>query len=92
MDYVIYGAALLLLVNILTFSVFAHDKKQARLGEWRVPEKTLLSLAFFGGWFGAKLAQRKFRHKTRKQPFRGLLNVIPMVWALIGAVVLVAPW
>lgn len=63
-------------VSILAYLAFAIDKGRAERNEWRIPEATLLSIAFFGGWPGAKLAQRRFRHKTRKQPFAGTLNLI----------------
>jgi uncharacterized membrane protein YsdA (DUF1294 family) len=63
--------------------MFRLDKDRAIRGEWRVSETTLLTLAFLGGWFGAKAAQRRFRHKTRKQPFRIFLNLIPALWLLL---------
>ena len=76
----------LFLINLLALVAFRVDKSQAIDGGWRLPERTLLAFAFFGGWFGAKLGQQAFRHKTRKQPFALLLNLIPLVWA--GAAVL----
>ena len=44
-------------------------------GDRRIRESTLLTTAFVGGAIGAKLGQRRFRHKTRKQPFATILNV-----------------
>lgn len=67
-------------INLLTYLAFRSDKARAVAGQWRHPESRLLSLAMFGGWLGAKLAQRRYRHKTRKQPFRTLLNLVPVVW------------
>jgi hypothetical protein len=52
----------------------------------------LLSLAFFGGWFGAKLAQRHIRHKTRKQPFVSQLNSVPILWCVVVFVFTVVPY
>lgn len=74
-----------LLVNSLTFTAFYVDKRRAVAGEWRVPERTLLLLATIGGWPAAKAAQLTLRHKTRKQPFRALLNlsILPLA-GLIG--------
>lgn len=63
------------LVNIMTFAAFAVDKRRASARDWRIPERSLLILATFGGWPAAKLAQHILRHKTRKQPFRRLLNL-----------------
>lgn len=69
-------AGYVLVISLVAYAAFAVDKGRAERGEWRVPEATLLVLALFGGFPGAKLAQRRFRHKTRKQPFAGVLNLI----------------
>jgi len=69
-------AGLAVLINGLTFVAFGLDKRRAEAGEWRVPERVLLLLALIGGSPGAKLAQHWYCHKTRKQPFRALLNAI----------------
>jgi uncharacterized membrane protein YsdA (DUF1294 family) len=55
-----------------TFAFFAYrsDKRSAESGEWRIPEATLHFLALIGGWPGAFLAQRTFRHKTSKVSFQ----------------------
>ncbi|WP_230631798.1 DUF1294 domain-containing protein [Sphingomonas sp. Leaf37] len=76
----------LIAINLLTVLTFAHDKARAASGGWRVRESTLLSLAFIGGSPGALWARRRFRHKTRKQPFATYLDLIAMVHAgvLIG--------
>jgi uncharacterized membrane protein YsdA (DUF1294 family) len=66
----------LLAINFLTFCFFAYDKRQAQNHGWRVPEATLLCLAMLGGSPAAKYAQKCFRHKTRKQPFGAVLNLI----------------
>ena len=66
--------AWVLAVNLLAFVAFGVDKRRAQQGLWRLSENYLLMLAAVGGWFGAKAGQHWFRHKTRKQPFRGLLN------------------
>jgi len=59
----------LLVVNLLAFAAFGWDKRQARLGRWRVKESTLLLLALIGGTPGAFAGRAIYRHKTRKQPF-----------------------
>ncbi|WP_156178336.1 DUF1294 domain-containing protein [Puniceibacterium sp. IMCC21224] len=74
-------------MNVWAFAAFWWDKRQAIGQRQRTPERTLLTLAFFGGWVGAKLGQRKFRHKTSKEPFRTRLNRIPVYWGLIAALV-----
>ncbi|MCK0149925.1 DUF1294 domain-containing protein [Marivita sp. S6314] len=77
--------AVLILINGATYLLFLFDKRRAIANEWRASERLLLFYAFIGGWFGAKLAQRRFRHKTRKEPFRTRLNQIPVLWLLSAA-------
>lgn len=62
-------------INILSFIQFGLDKYCARANWRRIPEKTLVITAFLGGYIGAKLGQKAFRHKTRKEPFRTHLNL-----------------
>ena len=66
-------------VNLFLFVLMALDKRRARRGGWRVPEKTLFWLAAMGGSLGGLLAMRLFRHKTKKPAFTvgfGLLFVL----------------
>ena len=72
-----------LAINAATLALFFYDKRQSQSGGWRVPENTLLGLSILGGSIGAKVAQIKFRHKTRKQPFGNILNAILMLQALL---------
>jgi len=64
--YLLFIAAL----NLLTFVVYYLDKKAAIRGTQRTPENTLHLLALVGGWPGAVVAQRIFKHKTRKAGFQ----------------------
>ena len=46
------GTALLIylaLINLTTFIIYGADKRRARQGKWRVPEKTLFLLPLLGG-------------------------------------------
>ena len=75
-------------IGVVTFFVYAKDKRAAINGNWRVPEKTLHIFSVAGGWLGALIAQDKLRHKTQKQPFRAIywltvfINVAAFVWTL----------
>lgn len=60
----------LVLVSLISFALYASDKKAAQNGEWRVPENSLHFFDLLGGWPGGLLAQQQFRHKTRKVNFR----------------------
>ena len=65
--------AALLLVNIVAFAAYGIDKCKAQKGKWRIPESTLLLLAFFGGAPGALMGMRAFRHKTKHRKFKILV-------------------
>lgn len=58
-------AVWLIAINLVTFAVYGADKRRARRGAWRVPEKTLFLLPLLGGSVGALLGMRVFRHKTK---------------------------
>lgn len=60
----------LLLTNGFCFCLMALDKRRARKGKWRIPEKTLfLSAACFGA-LGGVMGMRLLRHKTKHRSFR----------------------
>jgi uncharacterized membrane protein YsdA (DUF1294 family) len=63
------------ITSVGCFGLMYFDKRSAEQGAWRVPERRILLWAFLGGALGAIAAQRKFRHKTRKEPFATLLKV-----------------
>jgi uncharacterized membrane protein YsdA (DUF1294 family)/cold shock CspA family protein len=65
-----WAVGLLVALNIGTAVAYAVDKRAARRGTRRVPERTLLVCGLVGGWPGAVLAQQLLRHKTGKPAFR----------------------
>ncbi len=67
----VYGAA-----SLVTFAAYGIDKALAGSGKRRVPERTLHGLELCGGWPGALLGMRAFRHKTAKTSFRVVTFVI----------------
>jgi uncharacterized membrane protein YsdA (DUF1294 family) len=75
--------------SAVTVVAYAFDKSAAMNGQWRTQESTLHLLALVGGWPGAWIAQRLFRHKTRKSSFMAafvvsvLLNVTALAWVII---------
>jgi len=69
----------LLLLSLLTFFVYGFDKNAAQAGRWRTAENTLHLLSLAGGWPGAWIAQRLFRHKVSKT------NFMAIYWATVLA-------
>jgi uncharacterized membrane protein YsdA (DUF1294 family) len=66
----LWVAGLYLVASLVCYALYATDKRRARFGGWRVPERTLLFWGFIGGWPGAIVAQQVLRHKTQKVSFR----------------------
>ena len=62
--------AIYLAASLLTFILYWQDKRAAKFGAQRIPEKTLQLLSITGGWPGGLFAQRIFNHKSVKQSFQ----------------------
>ena len=62
--------AYLLLINLAAFLTFGADKRRAKRGAWRIPEKTLFLLAIVGGSVGAICGMHVFHHKTKHWYFK----------------------
>ena len=60
----------LVIINLITFIAYGVDKLKAKKGYWRIPESTLLLLAFAGGSVGAWLGMQAFHHKTMHKKFK----------------------
>jgi uncharacterized membrane protein YsdA (DUF1294 family) len=86
----IAAAAYLILVAVMSlvaFIAYGLDKRQATNGGRRVPERTLHLMAFLGGWPGALIGQRKFRHKSQKVAFRIVFWLVVVLHvSVVGAV------
>ena len=59
----------LLLINAAAFVLMLADKQKARKNRWRIPERTLILSAVFGGSIGALAGMYTFRHKTKHLKF-----------------------
>ena len=59
----------LLIINAAGFLVMTVDKLYAKKNMWRVPERTLLGVAIFGGSIGVWAGMYAVRHKTRHLKF-----------------------
>jgi uncharacterized membrane protein YsdA (DUF1294 family) len=73
------AAAVYLCMSLVTFALYAADKRRARRGEWRISEATLHLAELLGGWPGALLAQQVLRHKRRKGAY------LFVFWLIVAA-------
>lgn len=74
--YRIFGAedaasagGLVVVMSVVSYVMYAWDKRQARVKGWRTSESMLHLVELLGGWPGAFIAQRRLRHKSSKGPF-----------------------
>lgn len=80
-----------LLCSVLTFIVYAWDKRASIQGQWRTPELRLQLFGLLGGWPGALLAQQILRHKSAKHSFLWLfslmvvLNLSAFFWLMLAS-------
>ena len=75
--YLIY----LIVISIITYFTYASDKRKAQKGKWRIREKTLLLLSFFGGAVGGYLAMHLKYHKTKHWYFHAV-NLLGIAWQM----------
>ena len=79
------------LFSVVALFMYGADKTAAEQGRWRTSESTLHTIALVGGWPGALVARRVFRHKTTKQPFRTIFwvtviaNCVALAWFVAAA-------
>lgn len=73
----------LLLINAVGFGVMLYDKYLAKNNLWRIPEKTLLGIAAFGGSVGCWLGMYTVRHKTKHPKFTFGIPVIITVQVMV---------
>ena len=72
--------------SLILFCSMGADKRRARRGLWRIPEKRLFILALIGGAPGGLLGMAVFRHKTKHWYFVlgfwafALLQLAALAW------------
>lgn len=76
-------------VNLLTFLAYGIDKYKAAHKRWRIPEASLLLLAFLGGSPAALLAMYLFHHKTLHKKFHYGVPAILLLQVALSVVYLV---
>ena len=76
-------------INLIGFFIMWLDKRKAKKGVWRIPEKTLFIITALGGGIGTITGMYTFHHKTKKIqfvigfPLITILEVITIIWFLV---------
>lgn len=85
MDIAIIGY--FVLINIVTFIIYALDKNRARKDKYRIPEKHLVLLGVLGGSGGALMSMSVFRHKTQHKKFYLGIPLIILLQVVLSIVI-----
>lgn len=88
-NYIAVIAIILAITNLTAFILMFADKRKAKKGAWRIPEKTLFIAAACFGALGGTAGMFVFRHKTKHWYFRVFfpLMLIVQIVLLIAAAV-----
>lgn len=66
----IWPIVLYVVASFTSFIQYWLDKEKAQSDSRRIAELDLHSVELLGGWPGAFIAQKAFRHKTRKESYQ----------------------
>ncbi|MBC7836101.1 MAG: DUF1294 domain-containing protein [Phycisphaerales bacterium] len=81
------------LASVVAFAAYGLDKRAACRDRRRTPERALHGMSLLGGWPGALVAMRVFRHKRQKAAFARVFwvtvavhvaVVVGLVWMMVG--------
>ena len=73
----------LAIINMVAFFAYGTDKAKAKFHRWRIPEASLLGLAFIGGSLGALAGMQLFKHKTKHMKFKVLVPVFLIIHVMV---------
>lgn len=71
-------------VNLITFLLYAIDKRKAIKNKWRIPERVLLWWALPAPW-GAFAGMKIIRHKTQHKKFTILVPLFMVLHIVLLA-------
>ena len=67
-----------IIASAVAFAMYGIDKRRAERRQWRISEGALHAAELLGGWPGALIAQRVWRHKRQKGRY------MLVFWAIVG--------
>lgn len=82
--FVILITVYLIMINLIALIITIYDKQAAKKHSRRIPERTLIIVAAFGGSVAMFITMKLIRHKTRHIKF---MLGIPLIFILQCAAV-----
>ncbi len=77
----------LAIVNLWAIGLTLYDKRAARLGKWRIRERTLIGVSILGGSVAMLIAMRTIRHKTKHAMFMVGIPIIILLQVAVATYV-----
>ena len=81
MKYAIILACVFGVISIVTYVLYAVDKRRAQKKQWRIPEATLITFSLLGGAIGGYFSMQTKRHKTKHWYFH-FFNLLGLIWQI----------
>lgn len=81
-------AGYILIINIISVSLFASDKKKAKRRDMRISEGRLMRSCFWGGAIGGMIGMHMFNHKTKKKKFFIIVPILFVIQLILHSFVL----
>lgn len=81
MNYYIF--VYLIAVSLISVSITVYDKKAAKKGKRRIPEKVLMLFSALGGSIAMLITMKKIRHKTKHKKFMIGIPILIILQAII---------
>lgn len=78
----------LLLINAAGFLLMLVDKFKAKKNLWRIPERTLMTVALLGGSIGCLMGMYTVRHKTKHLKFTVGIPVILALQLILASIII----
>lgn len=81
-----YFALYFVFINVIAAIICLTDKIKAKIGGWRISEKTLFAVSLMGGSVGMYITMLAIRHKTKHKRF---MIGIPIVIFIQTAILII---
>ena len=81
-----FFACIFAVLSLVTYFLYASDKRRAQKNKWRIPEATLIGFSLIGGAAGGYIAMHTKRHKTKHWYFH-FFNIVGLIWQ-VGLLIL----
>lgn len=87
-----YVVAWLTAAGLMAVILTASDKRRARRGAYRIPERTLWLVAILGGSAAMYITMQGIRHKTKHRRFMWGLPALILLQVVLFGICIIEKW